>query len=354
MPARNEQDVLKPCLASLTAQSSPEFRLEREWELLIADDHSTDRTRQIAERFAKTFQGVFVLEPSSPPSGWTGKANALWTAAQLARGEWLLFTDADTIHQQGGLERAMNEAETAGVDLLSYSPRQLVSGFWQRALMPLIFAELAGTFPPSKVSDPDSAMAAANGQFLMTRRAAYFAVGGHPRVAGSLLEDVDLARLFKSGAHRIRFRYAPDAVSARMYRTSPLMIEGWTKNLALLFPQTLRLAVFRMGDLLLLLGLPLTTLALARRASTTPQPGLLLLSGACIFLLGGGKLAGYLVHMRRSNFSWTDCLLSIFALPLFSALLVRSWFRHAVRKQISWKGRAYATAPADRLVAGRK
>ena len=122
-----------------------------------------------------------VLDPEPLKPGWTGKANAVWTAARKARGEWLLFTDADTIHAPGNLQRAIHEAQHAQVVMLSYSPRQLVTGFWQRALMPLIFSELALTFPPEKVSDPSSRVAAANGQFLMVQRAAYFQVGGHQR-----------------------------------------------------------------------------------------------------------------------------------------------------------------------------
>jgi glycosyltransferase involved in cell wall biosynthesis len=193
VPARNEADVLRPCLESLLVQSEEGFAVGDDWELLLVDDGSTDATRSIALAFA----GVTVLDPAPLEAGWTGKANAVWTAAKKARGEWLLFTDADTVHQAGDLRRAIHEAEHAHVVMLSYSPKQLVTGFWQRALMPLIFAELAFAYPPQKVSDAGSRVAAANGQFLMVQKAAYFQVGGHSTVAGSLLEDVDLAFLLK-------------------------------------------------------------------------------------------------------------------------------------------------------------
>ena len=228
VPARNEADVLRPCLESLLAQSEADFALARDWELLVVDDGSTDGTRAIAQGLA----GVTVLDPEPLKPGWTGKANAVWTAARRAQGEWLLFTDADTIHAAGDLRRAIHEAKHAQVVMLSYSPRQVVTGFWQRALMPLIFSELALAYPPDKVSDPSSRVAAANGQFLMVERAAYFQVGGHSAVAGSLLEDVDLAFLLKRRKFPIRFRYAPEALSTRMYRNFGAMMEGWTKNLA--------------------------------------------------------------------------------------------------------------------------
>jgi glycosyltransferase involved in cell wall biosynthesis len=330
VPARNEADVLRSCLESLLVQSEPGFALGAEWELLVVDDGSTDGTRAIA----LSLPGVTVLDPALLKPGWTGKANAVWTAAGQARGQWLLFTDADTMHLPGNLGRALHEAEHAQAVMLSYSPRQLVSGFWQRALMPLIFSELALTYPPEKVSDPSSRVAAANGQFLLVERAAYFQVGGHSAVAGSLLEDVDLAFLLKRRKYPIRFRYAPDALSTRMYRTFDAMIEGWTKNLARLFGLPLMMAGWRMLDLLLLFGLPFMlwhffAIPVARYAL------------AAVWLR---VLWRFYSRVAKSNFPPTDCALSVFALPLFCVLLVSSWWQHTVRTEVAWKGRAYSTA----------
>jgi glycosyltransferase involved in cell wall biosynthesis len=329
VPARNEADVLRPCLESLLAQSEAHFALEEDWELLLVDDGSTDGTRSIA----LDLPPVAVLDPEPLKEGWTGKANAVWTAAGKARGDWLLFTDADTVHTAGNLQRAIHEAQHAQVVMLSYSPRQVVTGFWQRALMPLIFSELAFTYPPEKVSDPSSRVAAANGQFLMVQRAAYFQVGGHSAVAGSLLEDVDLASLLKRRKFPIRFRYAPDAVSARMYRSFGAMIEGWTKNLARLFGYPLMMAAWRGLDLLLLVGLPVLlwhffALPVARYAL------------AAVWLR---VLWRFYSRVAKSNFPPSDCALSVFALPLFCLLLVMSWWRHTVRNQVAWKGRSYST-----------
>ncbi|HEY4048891.1 MAG TPA: glycosyltransferase [Acidobacteriaceae bacterium] len=329
VPARDEEDVLGACLDSLKAQSKEGFLLGTEWELLVVDDHSTDRTREIASQV----EGVVVLDPEPLRPGWTGKANALWTAAKQSHGEWLLFTDADTIHQQEALERAMREAEDARAALLSYSPLQLVSGFWQHALMPLVFSELALAYPPAKVSDPASRVAAANGQFLMIRRDVYFAIGGHSAVAGSMLEDVDLAFLVKRRKYPIRFRYAPDAVSTRMYRSNRSMIEGWTKNLARLFSNPITLAAWRALDLMLLIALPLLTIAYF--------PFLWVrLAFAGLWLR---VLWRFYSRVRRSNFPPADCAVAFFALPLFCFLLVRSWFHHSVKKQVMWKGRQYST-----------
>ena len=331
VPARNEADVLRPCLESLLAQSEPDFALAEDWELLVVDDGSTDETRSITLLLAPA---VTLLDPEPLQPGWTGKANAVWTAARRARGEWLLFTDADTIHVAGNLRRAIHEAQHAQVVMLSYSPRQWVTGFWQRALMPLIFSELAFAYPPEKVSDPSSRVAAANGQFMMVQRAAYFQVGGHAAVAGSLLEDVDLAFLLKRRKFPICFRYAPDALSTRMYRSFGPMIEGWTKNLARLFGYPLMMASWRGLDLLLIIGLPL----LLWHFFALPVPRYAL---AVVWLR---VLWRFYARVAKSNFSAVDCVFSVFALPLFCLLLVKSWWRHTVRHQVAWKGRAYSTA----------
>ena len=123
--------------------------------------------------------------------------------------------------------------------------------------MPLIFSELALAYPPEKVSNPALRIAAANGQFLLASREAYKAMGGHESVKGEILEDVQLAFIAKKRKVGLRFRYAADALSTRMYRTTGAMIEGWTKNLALLFGNCLILAAWRIVDIFLLLGLPL-------------------------------------------------------------------------------------------------
>src|ERR1700734_1450787 len=329
VPARNEADVLRPCLESLLAQSEAGFAVGEDWELLLVDDGSTDATRSIA----LSLSSLTVLDPDPLKPGWTGKANAVWTAARKARGEWLLFTDADTIHTTGNLLRALHEAEHAGVVMLSYSPRQMVSGFCQRALMPLIFSELALTFPPQKVSDPSSRVAAANGQFMMIQRAAYFQVGGHQAVAGSLLEDVDLAFLLKRRKFPIRFRSAPDALSTRMYRSFDAMMEGWTKNLARLFSYPVMMAAWKALDLLLIFGLPL----LVWHFFALPVPRYAL---AVVWLR---VLWRFYARVAKSNFPPSDCALSVFALPLFCLLLVSSWWQHTVRNEVAWKGREYST-----------
>jgi glycosyltransferase involved in cell wall biosynthesis len=322
VPARNEEACLGLCLQSLATQTGIPF------EIIVVDDGSTDRTREIAE----SFSGVHVVDPGSLPPNWTGKNHAMAAGAAAALGEWLLFTDADTVHNPGSLARAVAEAQRQGASLLSYSPEQEVHGFWEKAVMPVIFAELAAAYRPSEVSDPASAAAAANGQYILISREAYDAVGGHAAPAATLLEDVALARAVKASDRRIMFRYGGDAVRTRMYRSFAQLREGWTKNLALLFPSSLKLAALRSTEFVLIVGGIAAGGILAGRgkfflAAFTTAAALLL-------------YIRFLTRIRRAHFSWTANALSIFGLPVFSYLLLSSWHRYR-RGSVIWKGRAY-------------
>jgi glycosyltransferase involved in cell wall biosynthesis len=337
VPARNEEDCLATCLESLVSQSEDIFALGKDWELIVVDDHSTDRTAEIA----RGFDGVRLMQARKLEPGWTGKNNAIWTAAREARGRWLLFTDADTVHEPGDLRRALHEAERHKVGMLSYSPRQIVSGFAQRSLMPLVFCELALAYPPAKVSDPAQRIAAANGQFLLVEREAYRKLGGHASVADKVMEDVELAFLAKRRKVGLRFRYADDALSTRMYRTTPAMIEGWTKCLKMLFDNALLLAVWRALDFLLLFGLPVLAYELWN-ARLGPHGLQWLGAGWILALIWLRTLFRFYARVAKSNFPFLDCALTPLGLPLFVALLYRSWFQTIVLKRVSWKGRSYA------------
>ncbi len=320
VPARNEEDCLADCLRSLVGQVGPTY------EVILVDDHSTDATRNLAESFP-----VRVISADPLPPGWSGKCNAAWTGAKAAKGNWLLFTDADTKHAPHSISTGLTEAAGFDASLLSYSPKQEVHSFAERALMPVIFAELAATYRPSEVCDPNSPVAAANGQYLLIRRDVYDAVGGHAAVASALLEDVELAKRVKQAGGLLRFRVS-DVVSTRMYRSFSQMWEGWTKNLALLFPHPCRLALERLAEFLLILsGVVLVPWQFADGERIEAA------SEAIITIV----LTGFLLRrIRRAHFDWLSNALSFFGLPLFSALLLNSDISHN-RGRVNWKGREY-------------
>ena len=324
VPARNEEASLPACLSSLVSQDSIRF------EIIVVDDASTDRTREIAASIPR----VRVLETGPLPPGWTGKNNAVVTGAREAKGKWLLFTDADTVHKPGSLARAVAEAESNHVDLLSYTPEQEVRGFWERAIMPVIFAELARKYPPHQVSDYSKNVAAANGQYLLISRIAYDKVGGHTAIAQSLLEDVALARVVRDASLRIRFRYGGDTVRTRMYRGFGQLREGWTKNLILLFPNAAPLALLRLLEFLFVVAC--LTVGIFTIVTSDWRHSV-------IFFI---PLVLTLLRIATAHFSWSSNVLAIFGLPVFSYLLLRSKLRHA-QGAVSWKGRTYSGTPAS-------
>jgi glycosyltransferase involved in cell wall biosynthesis len=327
VPARNEEACLGACLQSLLAQNDVVF------EIIVVDDQSTDRTREIALSFATP--QVRVIEAGPLRAGWTGKNNAVTAGSRVARGQWLLFTDADTIHLPGSLARSLEEAKRHGAALLSYSPEQIVKGFWEKAVMPVIFAELAAGYRPSQVSNPKSPAAAANGQYILIAREAYDAVGGHAAIAASLLEDVALARAVKRSGRKIFFRYGGDAVRTRMYRSFDQLREGWTKNLVLLFSSPVRLAVLRTLEFVLIVASFAISIVAALRGHRQP----VLVAG----MLGVILYALLLTRIRRAHFSWDASILALFGLPMFSYLLLRSKNAHQ-KGNVPWKGRKYSDA----------
>lgn len=318
VPARNEEASLADCLRSLVAQTGVNF------EVILVDDHSTDRTREIA----LSFPGVRVIDAGPLPEGWTGKNNAVTAGAREARGEWLLFTDADTVHLPGSLAAALSEAHQNGVELLSYSPEQIAVTFWEMATLPVVFAELARQYSPSKVSDPASPIAAANGQYILIQRETYEAVGGHAAIASHILEDVALARAVKNSGRRIRFRYAADRVRTRMYRNYRQLRDGWTKNLALLFPNPGWLAI----KSLLVWSFPSAALLLVAFGLAKHSWWNAFVVLAFLWPIS---------RLRRANFDVAmEVLGAFFGMPMFAYLLLRSRRAHA-NGSVSWKGRTY-------------
>ncbi len=330
VPARNEQDCIARCLESLVRQQGIVFRIT------VVDDGSTDQTRAIAE----SFPTVQVIRAPEPGPGISGKCNALITGAQQATAQWLLFTDADTVHYPGSLSTAVLEAETHDVDLLSYSPEQETDSWGELALMPVVFADLVRTYPTERVNDPSDPAVAANGQYILVKHEVYAALGGHQAVADKILEDVELARLFKATHHKILFHHGAGLVRTRMYRSCRAMCEGWTKNLALLFPHVLRLALIRILELVLILGLTIS--AAVELSHQNWFAGLILLA------ISGFFYVIFLLRVRRAHFPVRANLMALFGLPIFSSLLVRSYLHANVRGAVTWKGRTYAhSAPQE-------
>jgi cellulose synthase/poly-beta-1,6-N-acetylglucosamine synthase-like glycosyltransferase len=322
IPARNEERTITRAVMSLAEQ--PEVS-----EILVVDDQSTDGTARVLERLSADVPKLRALEAGPLPDGWVGKNHAAWQGAQRATGAWLLFTDADATHLKGSTARALLLAAVTGAGLLSVSPDQEMRRWWERAMIPFVYGRLSQLYSYAAVNDPESPAAAANGQYLLIRRDAYEAVGGHAAVRGQVLEDVALARRVKEAGMPLYF--APDdrLVRVRMYDTFRAMWEGWTKNLCPLVTWSGR-GVTR--ELLSVLPwIPLLLLALAPVSPVVAVLGLLLLAG---------RHAAYAATLRRNRFPASGVVYYMLAVLLYCAALAASDWRYA-RGRVTWKGREY-------------
>jgi hypothetical protein len=236
----------------------------------------------------------------------------------------------------------LDEAKKEQADLLSYSPEQVVVTFPERAVMPVVFSELAARYPPHKVREQNSGIVAANGQFILVRRSAYDGVGGHAAVATEILEDVALARSFRNAGYRVHFRYGGDAVRTRMYRNWPQLREGWTKNLALLFRKPKFLAL----QTLSLWFVAWASIGVAAFGAASRHFAWIVF--AALWLLAYRRI-------RVAHFAAGDNLIAVaFGLPMFAYLLARSQTAHNIGR-VSWKGRAYTVGePGKERVSGSK
>jgi chlorobactene glucosyltransferase len=163
------------------------------------------------------------------PDGWTGKAHACWQGAVATTGEWLLFTDADTIHHLGSLSAAVGTANDTGADLLSLLCRQQCESFWERLLLPYAYAlYFAGRIQ----INASQRSAVANGQYILMRRSEYARIDGHRAVRGSVIEDVELARHAHARGVRVLLLRGERFVDVRMYTGLASLWQGLSKNAA--------------------------------------------------------------------------------------------------------------------------
>jgi chlorobactene glucosyltransferase len=331
VPARNEQAVIAACLESLAQQ-------EEIAEIVVVNDQSTDKTAEIVRGLAAKHPRIKMMEVCELPAGWVGKNNAVWLGAKEAKGEWLLFTDADAIHGEHSVSRTLEIANERDAALVSFSPEQVLKTWYEKALIPYVYCRLGKRFNFEQVNDPGKSAAAANGQFLMIRRDAYEAVGGHASIAGEVLEDVALAKRVKRAGYRIWFGSGKGIVRVRMYGSFGAMWQGWKKNLYKLMGGSRETLAQEIA----------TALApvLAVLVATTTVSGLTESVAAGLTTLGVGILITYVAYgreLKHNDFPVGLIWYGIRGRLLYAAVLGASYRSH-VRGKLEWKGRTYPQA----------
>jgi chlorobactene glucosyltransferase len=321
VPARNEADNLRTLLPSLRTQDYPEF------EILLVDDASTDATAAIAEA-----HGARVLRSAGPPPGWTGKCHACWLGAQAARGDWLLFADADTDLGSLALTGAVTYALDHRADALSATLRQRCESFWERLLLPYAFQSLFAGLATEHLADPSRPDAMLNGQFILVRRDRYLESGGHAAVRGSIIEDLALGRHLKARGLRLVSGRGEALAAVRMYRDFASLREGFTKN-AYAILETSPARGWRAGAASTLGALPALLLAgaLLRRSRLAQVAAAL----ATLVIFDFARwLAAFDIPLRYA-------LLQPLAALVFQTISLPSTWRSVTGQGLVWKGRTY-------------
>ncbi|HSR40623.1 MAG TPA: glycosyltransferase family 2 protein [Longimicrobiales bacterium] len=346
VPARNEEVNLGTCLHSLSASTYPAF------EIVVVDDRSEDETEGIARGAPPgNARRLEVIQGRDLPPGWLGKPWACQQGALVARGELLLFTDADTRHDPRLLGRAVAALTEDDAGLLTVAARQLLGSFWEKVIQPQVFCLLALRFPRllDPVEPPRWRNAIANGQFVLLRREAYERVGGHEAVRGEVVEDLRLAQLVCRAGARVSVRDGEDVLATRMYRSLGGLLEGWTKNLSTglrqargPFPSWL-VVPLTLASLVVLWLVPPGALGAWSLGVVGPGWGL------WASLAAAGSVLFWGLAARRMGISPAWGLAYPLGAAMLALIILRSWLRG---DRIEWKGRVYGSGASRLTVEG--
>lgn len=322
IPARDEARIIERTVRAMLAQTYPHL------EVVVVNDRSVDATGEILASIADS--RLVVVHGEEPPSGWLGKPWALHQGSVAARGELLLFVDADVQYAPDAVAAAVARLERSGLTMTSLFPHFEIHGFWEHIAMPNL-AVFAFTFLPLWLTNRTrfALLAAGGGPGNLVRRREYEAAGGHAALKDSVVDDVALARLLRRAGHGTEFVRADieDFVSLRMYAGAREIIDGFTKNMFSVFGRSyviasVALIVSLAGNVLpvflAVLGDPF---AIATLVVTSVTRVILFTS----------------LRYRIDNALFGNAPMVLF----WSYILLRSMWRTGIRRQLHWRGRTY-------------
>ena len=334
VPARDESANIGACLAALLAQDYPRLAI------VVVDDESTDDTAAIVRRLSTQDRRIVLMQSPPLPPGWTGKVNACAAGARAVAdaAEWLCFVDADIRAQPALIASAIGAASREAIDLLTLAPRQELQSFAERLVLPCGFYLLSFSQNLARMQAADSDDAAATGQFMLIRRAAYEDVGGHAAVSRSIVEDIDLARLLKRRGHRVLMQDATALMSVRTYT-------GW----ATLWPGLARTLVDLLGGLTATLVTTAAGVTLAWAIVLIPAFDLAGCAAgtqnACLAAVPAlvGAAAAFGLHLAGAAYFRIPLIYGLL-FPLgytAGAVIALDGLRRRTSGRVRWKGRIY-------------
>ena len=335
LAARNEEDALAATLESLLALDYPDY------EIILVDDDSTDRTGAIAEEFAARPEGKLrVIHNRQLPPGWRGKVHALHLAASEATGNWLLATDADIVLHRAALRLAVACALRENARLLSLFPDLEFGSFWERVVLPAFTFLLAVLFPIRLLNNPRSPRALAAGGFMLMRRDDHEALGGYERLRNVVIEDLRMAQTFKRSGRRIFVALTRGLLRTRMYHNWREMWEGLARSA---FEGTGFSVAKVLGGLAAgaLLGILPWTAAIALTAAyalgfEAAPAALGLALAACAI-----SVIVYLPYLDFLRVSRLYAFMVPLASAFYSGVALTSVWRSLRGRGVAWKGRHY-------------
>jgi cellulose synthase/poly-beta-1,6-N-acetylglucosamine synthase-like glycosyltransferase len=222
--AKDEEDNIEACVRSMLEQDYPDF------EMIVVDDRSDDRTAEIVEAIAAEDPRLRLIRVEHLPEGWCGKNHAMQKGITAARGDWLCLIDADCRQTSGrSLRTAAAYAVENNTDLLSVLPRLELHSFWEHVVQPVCSGLMMVWFTPEKVNDPRRPHAYANGAFMLFRRGAYERIGTHEAVRDQVNEDMHMAARVKWAGLKLRVMRNDGLYTVRMYSSLKQILRGWSR-----------------------------------------------------------------------------------------------------------------------------
>ncbi|MDP2661222.1 MAG: glycosyltransferase family 2 protein [Dehalococcoidia bacterium] len=335
VPARNEETNITGCLQSVLDQGYQPI------QVIVVDDNSTDDTGRILEQLASGPAGVMVVQGKPLPPGWVGKNHAISQGLALATGQWLVFLDADTRLSPDAIGRAVALARQKDLAMVSFLPHHVLGSFWERVVQPVVLGVVLAGAPPSLIEDPRDPTAGAFGQFILFRRSAYEAIGGHEGVKSEVLEDWRMAQKIKALGLGLAMAEGQDLAQVRMYKSLSGLWEGWSKNTFLGAGKKLSLLLVVLVFVFAIGIWPVGLAFWAALEAVLNGPGLLVVTGVAIYQLS--LMCFYALRVnRRMGMPATYALGFPLGAAVFMGILLNSAYRVLTGRGVTWKGRTYA------------
>jgi chlorobactene glucosyltransferase len=331
VPARDEEREIEAAVGSLLAQDYPDF------EVIVVNDRSTDRTGEILAAMEDPGKRLRVVAGSEPPEGWLGKPHALAIGAREASGELLVFVDADVHYHPLAIGEAVAAMRALEADFLCLLPRLECRGFWENVLMPYVISSFF--LGPGFLANGDWPrwFAVGGGAGNLIRRDVYDRLGGHETLKNSVVDDVRLAFTARGAGFRTRAVRAEDRVSVRMYRGFREVWDGFSKNTAYIFNGATGVLLLLMTAVLIAAAIvPPAVLLAAAGGLKAPAGDVGLAAGAFALLLG----ARVILAAALRDPVW-PALAHPFMAAVWTGMIGRSLYYRIVRRTLTWRGREF-------------